>query len=61
MEEFLTDLRKWGLSERAILGIALVGSRARGTARPESDVDLIILLDDPLALAGDADWMARFG
>jgi enterochelin esterase-like enzyme/predicted nucleotidyltransferase len=61
VEELLNNLREWGLRERAILGIALVGSHARGMARPESDVDLVILLDDPLALAGDAEWMARFG
>ena len=61
VEELLNDLREWGLRERTILGIALVGSHARGMARPESDVDLVILLDDPLALAGDAEWLARFG
>jgi enterochelin esterase-like enzyme len=61
VEELLNDLREWGLRERAILGIALVGSHARGMARPEPDVDLVILLDDPPALAGDAEWMARFG
>jgi enterochelin esterase family protein len=61
VEELLGKLRDWALRERAILGIALVGSRARGTARPESDVDLVILLNDSLALADDADWIARFG
>lgn len=61
MEKLLGDLREWGLHERAILAIALVGSHARGTARPESDVDLVIVLRDSSALANDADWMARFG
>jgi enterochelin esterase family protein len=61
VEELLDDLRAWGLRERAILGIAALCAHARGLARPESDVDLVILLDDPRALAGDADWMARFG
>ncbi len=61
MTELLDDLREWGLCERAIQGIAVVGSHARGTARPASDLALVILLDDPLALARDDDWMARFG
>jgi enterochelin esterase-like enzyme len=61
VEELLKNLREWGMRERAILGIALVGSHASGIARPESDVALVILLQDPLALASDADWMARFG
>ena len=60
VEELLKNLREWG-RERAILGIARVGSNACGVARPVSDVAVVILLDDPLALAGDADWMARFG
>jgi len=60
VEELLKNLREWG-RERALLGVARVGSNACGIARPESDVLLVILLDDPLALAGDADWMARFG
>ena len=61
METFLTELRDWGLCERAILGIAIVGSHARGMAPPEAAVDLVILLDDPFALAHDPSWMARFG
>jgi enterochelin esterase family protein len=56
-KRLLDDVREWGGRERAILGIAEVGS----IARPESDVALVILLHDPLALASDADWMARFG
>ncbi|HTV18982.1 MAG TPA: alpha/beta hydrolase-fold protein, partial [Polyangiaceae bacterium] len=50
----------WG-RECGIPGIARVGSSPCGTPRPESDVGVMILRDDPLALAGDADWMARFG
>jgi enterochelin esterase-like enzyme/predicted nucleotidyltransferase len=61
MEKLASDLRDWGLRESAILGIALVGSHARGTARPESDVDLVILLNDSTALANDIGWMNRFG
>src|SRR5262245_48927184 len=60
LEELLKNLREWG-RERALLGIARVGFNACGIARPESDVALVILLDDPQALADDADWMTRFG
>jgi enterochelin esterase-like enzyme len=61
VDELLENLREWGMDERAILGIALVGSHASGIAPPESDVALVILLHDALALESDADWMARFG
>ncbi len=34
-------------------GIVLYGSEARGEAGPESDIDLLILLEDPVDLAKD--------
>ena len=61
MEKFFNDLRDWGLQEPGILGIALVGSHARGTAGPESDVDLVILVDKLSASMKDASWIGRFG
>jgi uncharacterized protein len=48
-------------SEPSILAIALVGSCARGTAGPESDIDLVILADDPVPLCRRSDWFTRFG
>jgi hypothetical protein len=51
----------WARQRPDIRGLALVGSWARGTARPDSDVDLVVLTtagDD--YLAGD-DWTAALG
>jgi hypothetical protein len=42
-------------------GLALVGSFARGAARPDSDVDLILLTDDPAAYVFDAGWATDLG
>lgn len=47
-----------------VRGAALIGSWARGTARPGSDVDLILLVDDVAAWFADGDWLdayARLG
>jgi hypothetical protein len=41
--------------------IALVGSHARGAARETSDVDLILLTENPQAYFEDVDWIRRFG
>lgn len=61
LERLLDQLRAWGLREPAILGIARVGCHPSGKAGAGSVLDVLILLDDPRALASDADWMARFG
>ena len=42
--------------------VILFGSAARGEARPESDIDLLVILDDdtpPEKLSYDAGWEAR--
>ena len=37
--------------------MALVGSHARGTARADSDIDLIVLTTDPQYFRADTCWL----
>jgi predicted nucleotidyltransferase len=37
--------------------VALVGSHARGTARADSDIDLIVLTTDPQRFRADTAWL----
>ena len=60
IEGLITEATSWAESRQDIVGLALVGSHARGTDRPESDVDLIILCHAPESLI-ESDWPARFG
>jgi predicted nucleotidyltransferase len=51
----------WAKAQDAIRGLALVGSHARNEARTDSDIDLVLLADNPgkfrnkMSLAG-IDW-----
>jgi uncharacterized protein len=48
----------WAAGRPDVHAVALVGSHARGTARPDSDVDLVVLTDRPDAYAGTS-WAAE--
>ena len=61
VESFLDRLTEWAQSRSDVLGLAIVGSHARGTASPDSDIDVIILCRDTAALTAHYDWAARFG
>lgn len=43
-----------------VLGLALVGSHARGEGRPDSDVDLVILVEDVASMLSGS-WVGEFG
>ncbi|MGO8687995.1 MAG: nucleotidyltransferase family protein [Thermoguttaceae bacterium] len=42
-----------GVFAARLRGVILYGSEARGTARPDSDIDLLVLLAGPVDLATD--------
>ena len=58
---FLSKFVSWASKQDSILGVSLVGSYARGTARLDSDVDLVILSDKPDELLRDNRWLLKFG
>jgi predicted nucleotidyltransferase len=53
----LERITAWFQERPGVAAIALVGSHARGAARPDSDIDLVILVDDPRAYRHDLDWL----
>jgi len=58
---FLQSVVEWAKNEPGLMALALVGSHARGEASPESDVDLILLLRNPMEYLEDRDWISGFG
>jgi len=61
VEKFLASATAWAARQPAVKALALVGSHARGTARPDSDVDLLILGEDAAELVHHVEWTSRFG
>ena len=47
----------WAKVHEDIRGVALVGSHARGAARLDSDIDLVVLADNPEAFRTDGSWI----
>lgn len=61
VSDLLHQVITWVQSQPSITGVALVGSHARGTAGPDSDVDLVLLCASPQTFVDDPTWIQRFG
>ena len=60
-EEFIPDFTQWARDQRSILGAVLVGSHARGTAKPDSDIDVVMICESSATFLEDDRWFKRFG
>jgi predicted nucleotidyltransferase len=60
-ETFLRSIQEWANDESGIEAVGVVGSHARGTARPDSDIDLVILATTSDLYLDDNQWLGRFG
>jgi predicted nucleotidyltransferase len=60
-DHFLNLVRGWAEAEPKVLAVGLVGSYARGTATPESDLDLVILTTSPATYLDKLEWIRSFG
>jgi predicted nucleotidyltransferase len=58
---FQSVLLAWAKSDPCVAGVLLVGSYARGAARADSDVDLVLLSDSKAELVNDSKWTGTFG
>ena len=57
----LATLRSWAQGRPDIVAIGLAGSWARGDARMDSDVDVVLLTDDQVPYLEDDAWVYEMG
>ncbi|MDQ0579659.1 nucleotidyltransferase domain-containing protein [Streptomyces rishiriensis] len=56
MRRVVDRMTRWAGNRSDVVGLLLVGSCARGTAGPDSDVDLVVLSTAPARYAEDDGW-----
>jgi predicted nucleotidyltransferase len=61
VDALINRSRDWAASRADVRGLALVGSWARDQADHASDVDLILLVDEPDAYVNDEAWIKELG
>lgn len=61
IEQLLDRAHAWAREQPDIRGLALVGSWARGSARTDSDVDLVVLTTASDRYLSDDEWSAALG
>jgi len=58
---FLRRVAAWAARRSDVRAIVLVGSHGRGEARADSDIDLMLLVDQPTVLTADNRWTETLG
>ena len=59
--EYMEEVKQWANTDDRILALGLIGSHARKQATAKSDIDFVIICEDPLKLIKDLSWISQFG
>jgi uncharacterized protein len=57
IEQILTQITQWSSANINIMGLALVGSYARGNPRTDSDIDLMLITPSPCLFRQYLEWI----
>lgn len=60
-EETINSIRTWASTRPDLQALALIGSHTRGEARPDSDLDVVLVVQEPSAYLTDHSWVSTFG
>ena len=61
LEALLGQVSRWAAQRSDVLGVALVGSYARGNPHQGSDVDLVMVVENVDRYLSDDGWLRSFG
>jgi predicted nucleotidyltransferase len=61
VSDFLDCVTAWAAHQPTIAAVALGGSHARGEARSDSDIDVVLLCEEPHACLAHTSWIHSFG
>ncbi len=61
MSDLIRTVARWAAGQSDVRAVALVGSYARGTTSVDSDVDVVLVVDDVGRRLGSRSWVAEFG
>jgi hypothetical protein len=56
-ERIIATIVGWAKEQPTVQAVALVGSHARGTARADSDIDIVVLTTNPQAFRAETAWL----
>ena len=60
-ERIIQIIADWAKAQPTIHAVALVGSHARGSAGPDSDIDLVLIATNPRAFRDETAWLDTIG
>ena len=61
VSDFLSAISAWGRQKYNIKAILLVGSYARGNENADSDIDIVLIVEDQQEFLESDQWVHRFG
>jgi predicted nucleotidyltransferase len=61
LEDLTERLIAWSRTRPDVCALGVVGSYARGTARGDSDLDVVVVCEEPARLLDDQSWLREFG
>jgi len=60
-KKYIEEVTEWASSYEAVIALALVGSHARNEARPDSDIDFVLICRNISNLLTELSWIEKFG